>query len=484
MNNFTRFFLVLLRLALGWLILVEGLDKIRSAGWSSAPYLREATGPLAPQFKKIAGDLVEERLVPAPVGADSSKAALRQRMPPVVASEWKGYFDYFVSFYQLEPQQRLDAEGKFNQKQDQLVNWLLLGKRKVMRTSPWGPPVPVEVTTEERVKEYQNKRDRAAQIETKELPIFGADVNARLGAAKAEAAQVRGELLGNPAKTAEWLKQLDTLEKAVLDRKKQVDDLAVQIRKTDEELHKLKQSADKDDKAPADQLAKLNKNLTQLQARDKEAKTDLAALQDKYQPLINDLDLNKQTALMRRALRGVLNPEQLKREPPPDRPPQDWNVRAWSRLDWSDNLVKYGLTAVGFCLIAGLFTRTACVAGAGFLLLFVLAMPPLPGLPDNPKVEGHYLFVNKNLIMVLALLALATTRSGRWLGLDGLVQFLNPRRWRAQTATTKENQTEACPAPAQGKHTNGEDLTPVAASPDNGSHAVSAPTPKEPSDGH
>src|SRR5262249_47426086 len=163
------------------------------------------------------------------------------------------------------------------------------------------------------------------------------------------------------------------------------DDLAVQIKTADEQLHKLKQGADKDD----EKIAKLEKTLSQFQAKEKEAKTELDGLHGKYQPLVSDLDLNKQTALMRRSLRTVLTAEQLKRDPPPETPPKDWNVRSWSQLEWSDNLVKYGLTVVGFCLIAGLFTRTACVAGAAFLLLFILAMPPLPGLPDNPKVEGH-----------------------------------------------------------------------------------------------
>jgi len=88
--------------------------------------------------------------------------------------------------------------------------------------------------------------------------------------------------------------------------------------------------------------------------------------------------------------------------------------------------VKYGLVTVGLCLLAGVLTRLACVGGAAFLLMFFLAMPPLPGWPESPRAEGHYLFLNKNIIEMLALLALATTRSGRWAGLDGLLQFLNP----------------------------------------------------------
>ena len=81
----------------------------------------------------------------------------------------------------------------------------------------------------------------------------------------------------------------------------------------------------------------------------------------------------------------------------------------WTLLDLSDRIVMYGVLAVGVALLAGVCTRMACLAGAGFLLMFFLAMPPLPGWPDNPKAEGHYLYINKNFVEMLALLALATT---------------------------------------------------------------------------
>jgi len=102
----------------------------------------------------------------------------------------------------------------------------------------------------------------------------------------------------------------------------------------------------------------------------------------------------------------------------------------WGVLGWADFLVPWGLTIIGGCLLLGLFSRTACVAGALMVLSFYLAMPPWPGLPDNPKAEGHYLIINKNLIEMLALLTLATTASGKWAGLDGLFRYLNPKNYR------------------------------------------------------
>jgi len=63
------------------------------------------------------------------------------------------------------------------------------------------------------------------------------------------------------------------------------------------------------------------------------------------------------------------------------------------------------------------------------LLSFYLAMPALPYLPESPKSEGHYLYVNKNIIEMIALLALASLQTGRWAGLDGILQFFNPFNW-------------------------------------------------------
>jgi hypothetical protein len=55
------------------------------------------------------------------------------------------------------------------------------------------------------------------------------------------------------------------------------------------------------------------------------------------------------------------------------------------------------------------------------LLSFYLSMPPWPGLPESPKLEGHYRFVNKNLVEMVACLVLASTPNGLWIGLDALL---------------------------------------------------------------
>jgi thiosulfate dehydrogenase (quinone) large subunit len=53
-NNTQVFFLVALRLAIGWHFLYEGLVKIFSPGWTSSGYLMDSKGLLAPFYQSIA----------------------------------------------------------------------------------------------------------------------------------------------------------------------------------------------------------------------------------------------------------------------------------------------------------------------------------------------------------------------------------------------------------------------------------------------
>ena len=134
---------------------------------------------------------------------------------------------------------------------------------------------------------------------------------------------------------------------------------------------------------------------------------------------------------MQETLQSVLTDEQKRMGPVPI--PVANHLWEQGRLGWIDWITRYGLTAVGACLLLGLFTRSACLAGAAFLVLFYLAMPALPWLPESPKAEGHYVFINKNIIETLALLTLATTRSGWWAGVDGLLYCLAPWHWRTKS---------------------------------------------------
>ncbi len=60
-----------------------------------------------------------------------------------------------------------------------------------------------------------------------------------------------------------------------------------------------------------------------------------------------------------------------------------------------------------------------------------LTIPPWPWLPTPPMSEGSYLFVNKNVVEMLALCVLATTYTGRWFGVDGLIYVAGAAHWQA-----------------------------------------------------
>jgi uncharacterized membrane protein YphA (DoxX/SURF4 family) len=92
-------------------------------------------------------------------------------------------------------------------------------------------------------------------------------------------------------------------------------------------------------------------------------------------------------------------------------------------LGVADFIIMWGLTIVGLCLFLGFLTRPASVLGIFLLGLFYLANPPLIVTSFGIPVEGHYLVVNKNLVELFALLAVAVFPSGQLLGLDRLISL-------------------------------------------------------------
>jgi thiosulfate dehydrogenase (quinone) large subunit len=84
-----------------------------------------------------------------------------------------------------------------------------------------------------------------------------------------------------------------------------------------------------------------------------------------------------------------------------------------------DLLVPIGLLLVGLSLMLGLLTQLGCLGAIGFLAMFYLSQPPLSGMPQA-GAEGTYLFVNKNLIELIAVATLMAFRTGTIAGLDQL----------------------------------------------------------------
>jgi uncharacterized membrane protein YphA (DoxX/SURF4 family) len=99
-----------------------------------------------------------------------------------------------------------------------------------------------------------------------------------------------------------------------------------------------------------------------------------------------------------------------------------------TQLAQADKLVLYSNLAIGVCLIVGLFTRFASFSGAIFLLSLVLSQPPLPNLypPPDPSAGAQWI-VNKEVVEMMAMFALAFLPTGRWGGLDFFIHHLITR---------------------------------------------------------
>jgi uncharacterized membrane protein YphA (DoxX/SURF4 family) len=126
-------------------------------------------------------------------------------------------------------------------------------------------------------------------------------------------------------------------------------------------------------------------------------------------------DLDQKTTGLEASWQALLTDAQREKGSPAPPVPMIW---------WIDGITAWGLLIVGGCLLLGLLTRLNCLLAAAFLLMTYFVAPPWPWLPTPPNTEGTYLFVNKNVVEMFALLVLATTPSGRWFGMDSLISWM------------------------------------------------------------
>ncbi len=83
-----------------------------------------------------------------------------------------------------------------------------------------------------------------------------------------------------------------------------------------------------------------------------------------------------------------------------------------------DFLNAWGLTLIGFSMIIGLLSRYAKIAAMVLLLFYYLAHPPLLTTEYLFPGEGSYLWVNKNLVELLAVAVLFVFPTGHIIGID------------------------------------------------------------------
>ena len=376
--------LVVLRMSIGWQLLYEGLWKIQSLGtpnpWSAEGYLKNAQGPMRHTFRAMTGDPNDTEWL------DVKK----------VSARWDAWRGRFTAHYQLSDSQKsalarlVDGAKSYSAPLEKLppgVDFAALRLQKLIRYD--AASKQLIISGEEHLIPSE-KQALEAQIEGRSGPEFDAYRTA-LNAAFTRSSRLsykerlRAHLVGNP------------------DNAGRIDGRISQIQLYKELLDRYEQKL-----ASADlpyQLEHLSRTWSETREKGSELSGPVRAME----------------AELKDQAQQLLTVQQIQRGPMPE---------PWTMLRIIDLATIAGLAGLGILLLLGFFSRIAAVSAAAMIFGFYLAMPPLPGLPEAPGPE-HSLIINKNLIEVLALGALACLPTGRWFGLDGaLAGFIASRRAR------------------------------------------------------
>ncbi len=421
---------VVLRLSIGWQLLYEGLWKYDSldsaAPWTAEGYLKAAQGPFRDRFRAMTGD------------PDDLSWLDHEQM----TQRWANWRERFSAHYQLDAEQQKELA--------KLID------------APAGPTVaslaalPATVDPARFPVDSSKKPVISYDAAKKQLVVPGQLLPAEVAALKSlvnvldlgeKSFGVRGED-GEPARVSDTLVQPDPVDlsfyKAIVDLEKRANALTYSQRltsllKADPDRVGVEwRSTPKPElvmgTATVDSEADHNVRYGEIQVyKDliQEYETALAKAQVDYQldhaERIGKKLASKRTevvgpvkaldAQLQESAKKLLKPNQyaLGAIPPENTPAR----RASDQAMWA-------LLIFGTLLMIGLATRPAAIGAAVLLMSFYLVVPPWPGVIQPPGPE-HSLFINKNTIEAVALLAIAALPTGSWFGLDGIIRKLFKR---------------------------------------------------------
>jgi len=469
-TGWTILLMVLLRIAIGWHFLYEGIWKLKSGTFSATPYLLASSGPLRGVFLKMVDDPFGlERVQKQPLYdrideryeaiVEHFKLNQEQKTELAVFRERKKHGiqdkDYFAAVladptFQKEledhrrvvvasrPADRTQILGRFLvefQELDEAIKKLCTPEQLAKAGNPLSliPIMPATTVAnadnlEWLTQEYLNRVIDERYEKLKQHYQLTAKQD------------LKGKMYRDQKKTgpADKINVDDIL--ADPDLEKQRADYAALLKQIEEEEHST------DPKFKSERLAFDYKKLDKLRG----------ALLARAEAPVMDMDPAR-IAISCPDAKNILTcpdvdfrltTEQLTAGPLPSpdarrlvaRQLTDWGHRAGidlkfsprTRTFWLDLSMMFGLCAIGACLILGLFTRLAACGAVVMLAMFYLSMPPWLGVPEPPVSEGHYLWVNKNLIELIACLMLASSHVGRWFGLDAFFGAISTGRKRRQ----------------------------------------------------
>lgn len=396
------FVLVALRLAIGWHFLFEGLHKVHSHAvgptetnrpFTSEPYFKVAPGPIGALMRKQFGDpekeIAEKLTPPEALSAEAfAKLTVEQqaaKCPPAVASKFDAGEVLERAKAAITAEVKA-APGEAKKAEEKAVKTAKEAETEALKAADargWSAAdkAAIKKDTEKAVTKAKADAEKAV-----------ADAKALGEAVDATAAK---RVLAAKAAFARWVYGVDKRDAKF---KTLTGDVPLSAPERIEYVEWLKGAAKAAQERRGPNLGTGtgtdNKRVSEFRMDAVTAESDLAR------------DANAFIAELQKELNGGKDVvEEV----------------VMSRGQLMDKVTMWFLVAVGACIMLGLFTRLACLAAAGFLVMTYLAHPAFPWYPLPPNTEGNPVFVNKNVIECIALIALALYPTGRWLGLDALV---------------------------------------------------------------
>jgi uncharacterized membrane protein YphA (DoxX/SURF4 family) len=390
-------FLVLLRIAIGWQFLYEGLWKLNTLSsakpWTSAGYLRAARGPLRNAYRRMTGDPDDLHWLDydeVSAGLDSYRNRFLAHHSDLTDDQ-KAQLDLM-----------LEGPPQFSVRLDHLPAGLKFEGtlKKVISYDPEAKRLIVDGKLHLLPKERLDLEKQARALKS----ASKADVD-RFVKAIDQLFKLASHL-SDKERLAVLLK-IDPERVGLVYRDDRTKEVVEQRKGKITEYKEL--------------LSRYNEQLPR--ARETFEHKHLETQWDEIQRLRSDLvaPVRALEADFRQDARKLLTVEQLARGPVPE---------PWTAQQRIDHLTIWTLIGVGCLLMAGLFSRLSALGAAALLLSFYLAVPPWPGVEELIETAGpeHSFIINKNLIEVIALLAIASMPTGRWLGLDQLFSLAFRRR--------------------------------------------------------
>ncbi|WP_145359029.1 hypothetical protein [Alienimonas californiensis] len=398
--------LVTLRLFIGWQLAYEGFWKVATLDtttpWTSEGYLKNAQGPFRDLFRGMTGDPDD----------------LTWLDYDAVNDRWNDRYRRFVTHYDLSDAQKRRLDELFVGPAD---------FRAELAEFPEGVKVPkeladfVEFNPQTQRIIVDGRRHLTADEKLKLLALVESTLYDDTGAERKPPEMNEGENYTNWELAKQYTQAIERVyQRATNLSYRERLDVATRL---DPEAPRVVFSNFKgtfgDDYTPIDSYYSVL--LAEYENARASAETDFErehaeTLYGEIQELKRALvgPVKSLDAQLTNDMYKLLTPEQRAKGAIP---------QPWDTVRIADTLTITGLCTLGTLLLIGFLTRFSAAMAGLMVLGFYLAWPPWPGVVEAPGPD-HALVVNKNLIEVMALFALAALPTGRWFGVDGLLHGL------------------------------------------------------------